>query len=75
MLISARQVTIFLFLLFSSADQASVVSALFNYWATHMLPERSWEGSRGPCLLGAGAPQEAAGSPGDPAGHREDGAP
>ncbi|XP_045042475.2 glutamate-rich protein 1 isoform X2 [Desmodus rotundus] len=56
-------------------DQASVVSALFNYWATHMLPERSWEGSRGPCLLGAGAPQEAAGSPGDPAGHREDGAP
>ncbi|XP_036985445.2 glutamate-rich protein 1 [Artibeus jamaicensis] len=56
-------------------DQAGVVSALFNYWATHMLPGRSQEGSQGPWFPGAGAQQGATGSPGGPAGHREDGTP
>ncbi|KAF6083993.1 hypothetical protein HJG60_004573 [Phyllostomus discolor] len=55
-------------------DQAGVVSALFNYWATHMFPEGSREGGRGPWLPRAGAPQGASGSPGGPAGRREDGA-
>lgn len=56
-------------------DQAGVVSVLFGYWATHMFPERSREGARGPWLPGAGAPQGASGSLGGPAGPREDGAP
>ncbi|XP_036919281.1 glutamate-rich protein 1 isoform X2 [Sturnira hondurensis] len=56
-------------------DQAGVVSALFNYWATHMFPERSQEGSRAPWLPGSGAQQGAMGSPGGPAGHLEGGTP
>ncbi|KAM5312555.1 glutamate-rich protein 1 isoform 2-T2 [Glossophaga mutica] len=56
-------------------DQASVVSALFNYWATHILPEHSQERSQGHWLPEAGAQQGATGSPGGLAGHREDGAP
>lgn len=71
----AGQLTLFLFVLFCSADQAGVVSALFNYWATHMLPARSREGGQDPWLPGAGAPQGASGGLGGPAGHREDGAP
>lgn len=56
-------------------DQAGVVSALLNYWATHMLPARGREGGQDPWLPGAGAPQGASGGLGAPAGHREDGAP